>query len=493
MTSATTRTTRRDEPVRAPERGRRSASRPRLTTLIGGLVAAGTLVAVQAPSLRAGFWSWDWYWLDQDARHQTAWGGPFYDLFHHQNPLPVEVAWYRLTLAVLGTHPTAHHLLTLVGFLITLTLLYAYLRLLSVPRWAAAAAATLAGLAPSSQTSWTWFAASPHMWAAALGLGAAVSHLAWRRGGSRSRLLIVGAAVLTMLAVAMKNDGVLGPLLILAWEWAVPRAPAPRRPAVTVMTTLPLTAFLWWQATATDPHRDSASTGVGHLVSTMAGLLRFTFLFRTDAELRQEFPPGPRAPQALLQAAVVVGAVIMALAVVSLRTRAGRTLVLAGVGALGPVAVLQPALVCRYVLPAVLMFTGGAAVGAVVLLTRSRPDRQHGRALKTVGVAALLASAVVWGSLAHRSSGSGEVAVREESALLAGLQAAHLDPRTGVAVRLQGSPLNPTTAYLRLLDPALPPALRLPALQILGPEQSAPAGLRLLTAVRDDTGRYTVK
>jgi hypothetical protein len=496
MTSATAGTTRSDDRVEAPEREQRSVPRPRATTLIGALAALVALVAVQAPSLRAGFWSWDWYWLDQDARGQTAWGGPFYDVLHHQNPLPAEVAWYRLTLAVLGSHPTAQHQLTLAGFLITLGLLYAYLRLLTVPRWAAAAAVTLAGLAPSSQSSWTWFASSPHMWAAALGLGAAITHLAWRRGGSRSWQLIVGAAVLALLAVAMKNDGVLGPLLILAWEWTAFRAPgkSPKRRVVTVMALLPLTAFLWWQATAIDPHRDSASTGAGHVLSTMAGLLRFTFLTRTEAELRQEFPPGPQAPTALLLAAAVVGASILALAAFSLQTRSGRTLVLAGVGALGPVSVLQPALVCRYVLPAVLMFTGAAAVGASVLLTWDHGSRRpHGPALRAVGLAALLASAVVWGTLAHRSSGDGEVAVREENALLTGLQSAHLNPQQGVALQLLGSPLNPTTAQLRLLDPALPRDPRLPPIQILGPGQTVTGYLHLITVIRDDSGRYAVQ
>jgi hypothetical protein len=90
------------------------------------------------------------------------------------------------------------------------------------------------------------------------------------------------------------------------------------------------------------------------------------------------------------------------------------------------------------------------------------------------------------------SSGFGAIAVREESALLAGLQAAPFDVSGAVAVRLLGSPLDPSTAQLRMLDPALPLDLRNSRISVLAPGEAAVASLRLVTAVRDDTGRYTV-
>lgn len=488
--------------------------RLRVSTLLGGLVAMAALIGIQFPSLHTGFWSWDWYWIDQHTRGRTAWGGPFYDLAHHENPMPVEVAWYRLALTVLAHHDGAHHVLTLGGFLLTLAVLYAYLRLIDLPRWAAAGATILAGLAPSAQTSWTWFAASPHMWATALGLASAVAHVTWRRGGSRSSPLIIGSGVLALAAVSMKNDGAIGPLLIMAWEWTAARSELrfAARARITVLAALPLAAFLWWQATAVDPHRDSAEIGVGRVLSTMAGLIRFAFLARTDAELRRESPPGPHAPTILLLAGAAVGAAVLALALVSLRTRSGRILVAAGVAGLGPVAVLQPALVPRYALPAVLMFTAAAGAGAVVVAQHRRQPRNP-QSLRTPRVAgpatpaapatpttpALLATAVaalaaiaVWATLAHHSSGFGAVAVQEEAALLASVQAANLDPGDGLALRLRNSPLDPSTAHLRLLDPSLPAALRSHPITFLGPADVAPPGLRLLTAVRDATGRYTI-
>jgi hypothetical protein len=441
----------------------------------GGLLLAVGVVMVQFPCLRVGFWSWDWYWLDQDARGQTRWGGPFYDLAHHENPLPVEVAWYRLALAVLGRNPTAQHGLALAGFLLTLTVFYAYLRLLALPRWAAAATVTLVGVAPSCQTSWTWFAASPHMWAAMLGLAAATTHLAWRLGGSRSRSLAFAAAALTVAAVAMKNDGVLGALLILAWEWTAPRGQdrPPARPQITAMAALPVLAFIWWQATAVDPHRDTAQTGIGHLLTTAAGLIRFAFIARTDAELRQEFPPGTPPPALLVWAGAAVGAAILSLA---------------GVAGLGPVAVLQPALVSRYALPAVLTFTGAAGVGAAVLRRGHRPRHHH--VLAFVGTTAAI---LTWGGLAHHSSGAGAVATREETALLTGLQTAHVAPTgTPLTLRLIGSPLNPTTVGLRLLDPALPTAWRRTPVIVTAPGQpSPPHHHEVITMTRDSTGHYT--
>jgi hypothetical protein len=457
----------------------------------GGLLLAAWLAVVQLPCLRVGFWSWDWYWLDQDARGQTGWGGPFYDVAHHQNPLPVEVAWYRLALAVLGRDPTAQHALALAGFLLTLTVFYAYLRLLGLPRWAGAAAVTLAGVAPSCQTSWTWFAASPHMWAAALGLAAAATHLAWRRGGSRSWPLLLTAGVLTVAAVAMKNDGVLGGLLILAWEWTAPRGQdrPPARLPITVMAATPVLAFVWWQATAVDPHRDTAQTGIGHLLTTAGGLIRFALIARTDTELLQEFPPGPPPPTFLVWAGAVVGAAVLALAVLSVRERAGRILLAAGIAGLGPVSVLQPALVSRYALPAVLAFTGAAGVGAAVL-RRSH----HGRHHYVLAAVATTAAALTWGGLAHHSSGAGAVAVTEETALLTSLQAAHVSPTgTPLTLRLINSPLNPTTAGLRLLDPTLPTAWRHTPITVTTPGQPSPPDVHVITVTRDDTGHYSAR
>ncbi|HET9655322.1 MAG TPA: hypothetical protein VFP72_08205 [Kineosporiaceae bacterium] len=451
----------------------------------------------QWPCLRVGFWSWDWYWLDQDDRDQTRWGGPFYDLAHHQNPLPLEVAWYRLALTVLGRSPTAQHGLALTGFLLTLTVLYAYLRLLALPRWAAAGIVTLAGVAPSCQTSWTWFAASPHMWATALGLAAATTHLAWRRGGSRSWPLILTAGVLTVAAVAMKNDGVLGPLLILAWEWTAPRSHdrPPARLPITAMAAAPILAFIWWQATAVDPHRDTAQTGIRHVLTTAVELIRFAFITRTGTELRQEFPPGPPPPTFLAWAGAAVGATILALATLAVRERAGRILLVAGITSLGPVAVLQPALVSRYALPTVLTLTGAAGVGAAsvgaAVLRRRHHSRLHRHRLATV---ATTAAALAWGALAHANSGAGAAAAREETALLAGLQAAHITP-TGapLTLRLINSPLDPTTAGLRLLEPTLFPDWRNTPITITTPGQPSPPSQHVLTVTRDNTGHYTAR
>jgi hypothetical protein len=448
------------------------------------------LGAALYPSLKAGFWSWDWYWIDQYAQGNTEWGGPFYDLSNHANPLPVEVQWYRATLSVLGMHPFAHHLLTLVGLLATLAVLYLLTRRLGVPHWAGAWGVVLAGLAPASLTSWTWFAASPHMWAALLGLSAAVTHLFWRQGGSRSHWLALATPVLSVLGLAMKNDAVVGPLLILAWEWSGGRSERrPGLPVVTAATVLPVIAFVWWQGTAVDPHRDSAQTGISQVASNAVGLIRFAFLWRGDAELRAEFPPAPAAPAALVVLGAVVGAAVLALASVSLWTRPGRTLVAAGLASLGPVAVLQPALLSRYVLPPVLLLTAAAAAGAAHLAHR-RPVRTRNR--RTALACAALASLAIWGTLAFLASGAGANAARDERALLTGLTLAGLSPRDEVAVRLVNSPLDPSTAIYRQFDPTLPPEQRLRGLTFLAPEQAAPPGMPLATATRLPTGTYTV-
>lgn len=453
-------------------------------------VAVAVLVAVLYPSLRAGFWSWDWYWIDHFTKGNTGWGGPFYDLAHHANPLPFEVQWYRGTLSALGLHPFAHHLLTLTGFLATLGLLYLLAVRLGVPRWASGSAVVLAGVAPAALSSWTWFAASPHMWAALLGLGAAVTHVTWRQGGSRSHLLAVAAPALSVLGLAMKNDAVIGPLLILAWEWIGGRSERrTSRSIVTAAAILPMVAFVWWQGTAVDPHREHAQTGVGEVAANAVGLLRFAFLWRGDAELRAEFPPASAAPVALVVAGALVGVAVLALAAVSLRTRAGRILVAAGLASLGPVAVLQPALLSRYVLPPVLLLTAAAGSGAAQLARR----RSSGWGLRTAGGAAAAALAIgVWGTLAHLASGGGAVATQEENALLTGLTRAGLAPNERVAVRLIDSPVEPSTARYRQFDPTLPPEQRLRRLRFLQPGEPPPPGMPVVTATRDATGAYTV-
>ena len=60
-----------------------------------------------------------------------------------------------------------------------------------------------------------------------------------------------------------------------------------------------------------------------------------------------------------------------------MRERAGCILLAAGIAGLAPVAVLQPALVSRYALPAVLTFTTAAGVGATVLRHRTHDRRHH--------------------------------------------------------------------------------------------------------------------
>lgn len=456
------------------------------------LAMAGAAIAVAGaalyPSLHPGFWSWDWYWIDQHAHGNTDWGGPFYDVANHANPLPAEVQWYRLTLAVFGLNPFAHHLLTLVGMIATAGVLYLLLRRLGIPRWAGVWAAVLAAVAPASLTSWTWFAASPHMWAALLGLSAMLTHLMWRQGGSPAGLLALAPPALSILGLGMKNDAVIGPLLILAWEWSRHRTERPPgRAAVTIAAILPMAAFVWWQATADDPHRDQAETGLGQVFGNIAGLLRFAFLWRSDAELRAEFPPAAAAPVALVLAGALVGALVLLLAAVSLRTRSGQVLVAAGLASLGPIAVLQPALLSRYVLPPVLLATAAAAAGAAHLAYRAQT--RHSRAA-IAGVA--LATVAIWGSLAHLASGAGSNAVREEQALLAGLIEAGLAPGDEVAVRLVNSPVEPSTASLRQFDPALPPKQRLQRLRFLLPGEDPPRGMRVATATRLATGTYLV-
>lgn len=488
MTLVATEHTRSDGSTGDVEGRRPPRIRTRKEVLPVAFAAMMVLVAALYPSLRAGFWSWDWYWIDEHARGNTAWGGPFYDLGNHANPVPVEVQWYRATLSALGLNPFAHHLLALTGLLATVGVLYLLMRRLDIPRWAGAWAVVLAGLAPASLTSWTWFAASPHMWAALLGLGAAVTHLAWRQGGSRMRLALVAPA-LTVLGLAMKNDAVIGPLLILAWEWTSGRSPGGKgRAAVTAAAILPVAAFVWWQSTALDPHRDTAETGIWHVVSNAGGLLRFAFLWRGEAELRAEFPPAPAPPMVLIIAGAVVGAAVLALAAISLRSRAGRILVFAGLASLGPIAVLQPALLSRYVLPPVLMITAAAGAGAAHLARRRFKSRHHRAAMVAAAVAAL----AVWGTLAHLASGAGVVATREERALLSGLVRAGLTPRDEVAVRLVGSPVEPSTAGFRQTDPGLPPQQRLRGVIFLRPGQATPPGMPLATATRTPEGTYTV-
>lgn len=475
-------------------------TRTRTKSIVTTIVAVALLAAALSPSLRAGFWSWDWYWIDEHARGNTAWGGPFYDVANHANPLPVEVQWYRATLELLGLNPFAHHLLTLTGLIATLGVLYLVTRRLGVPPWACLWAVVLAGLAPSSLTSWTWFAASPHMWAALLGLGAAAAHLAWRRGGSRCLPLALAAPLLSVIGLAVKNDAVIGPLLILAWEWSGGRRERPAgRVIVTAAAVVPMMVFVWWQATAIDPHRDQAQTGVWQVLGKTFGLLRFAFLWQDDAELRAEFPPASPAPVALVVAGAAVGAAVLALAIGSLWTRSGRVLVAAGLASLGPVAVLEPALLSRYVLPPVLLITAAAGAGAAHLIGRigrNRPVKGGDRRAAVVGPRVLAGAAVatlaIWGTLAHLAGAGGAVATREEEALLAGLLRAGLSAQDRYAVRLVGSPIEPSTAAFRQYDPDLPAAQRLRGLRFLLPGEAVPAGMPLATVTRLPDGTYVV-
>jgi hypothetical protein len=472
-----------------PQAGAEPRGVGRAHRVLLAVTAATVVIAAVYPAVQPRFWSWDWYWVDEHAQGHTRWGGPFYDVFHHANPLPVEVQWYRLTLVVLGQRPLAHHALALIGFLATIATLYYLTRRLGVPRWAAGWAAVLAGVAPAALTSWTWFAASPHLWAALLGLISAILYLAWRQGGSRSRLTAAGAVMATVLGLAMKNDAVIGPLLVVAWEWLQPRAKRQHgRGRVTAVALLPVAVFVWWQATAIDPHRDQARTGLGEVITNAIGLLRFSFLWRTDAELRAEFPPGPSAPMALTVAGALVGAAVLGLAAASLRHRAGQALVAAGLASLGPVAVLHPALVPRYVLPPTLLITAAAGVGAAVLLPpRARPGRGT-----VIAIAAGISAIAVWGALTHLASDDGEGAGREEQALLAGLTQAGLRPAEDAAVRLVNSPVEPSTAQYRQLDPTLPPEQRLRRLHFLLPGERPAPGVPLAVATRLPSGRYQV-
>jgi hypothetical protein len=465
----------------------RRAGRVRQTAL--AVIAAAVVVAAVYPAVQPKFWSWDWYWVDQHAQGNTRWGGPFYDVLHHANPLPVEVQWYRATLVVLGQNPLAHHVLGLLGFLATLAVLYHLIRRLGVPRGTACWAVVLAGVAPAALTSWTWFAASPHLWAALLGLASAVLYLAWRQGGSRSRLMAAGAVILTVLGLAMKNDAIIGPLLVVAWEWLAPAAERkPGRGRVTAVALLPVAVFVWWQFTAVDPHRDQARTGLSEVISNVFGLLRFSFLWRNDAELRAEMPPGPSAPVALTVAGALVGAAVLMLAALSLRHRAGRTLVAAGLASLGPVAVLHPALVSRYVLPPTLLITAAAGMGAAILV---RPQARRG-GRTAIALLAGISAIAVWGVLTHLASGAGGEAGREEQALLAGLAQSGLDPAEEAAVRLVNSPVEPSTAEFRQLDPTLPPEQQLRRLHFLLPQEQPAPGLPLAVATRLPSGRYQV-
>ena len=467
-------------------------------------MAAVVVVGAAFPALQPRFWSWDWYWVDLCARDQCRWGGPFYDIAHHANPLPFEVQWYRMTLAVLGQRPTAHHVLALVGLLATLAVLHQVVRAVGVPEWASGTAVVLAGVSPAALTSWTWFAASPHLWAALLGLGAAGLHLRWRASGSRSWLIPAGALALAVLGLAMKNDAVIGPLLVVAWEWLSPMGgPRPGRRAVTVAATVPVAVFVWWQFTAVDPHRDQARTGLTDVLGNAVGLLRFTFLWRNESELRAEFPPGASAPLPLTVAGFLVGGMVLALAAVSLRRPEGRVLVIAGLGSLAPIAVLQPALVSRYVLPPTLLITAAAGAGAGYLLrTRSRnqtsqaldrPDRETISAPRiTIPVAIGIGAILSWAALTWLTSGAGYGAGQEEDALLAGFATSTLTPADIATVELVNSPLEPSTAEFRQLDPTLAPRQRLRRLTFLLPGEEPPADGLHAVAVRHPSGDYQI-
>jgi hypothetical protein len=289
--------------------------------------------------------------------------------------------------------------------------------------------------------------------------------------------------------MAMKNDAVVGPLLIVAWEWSGGRFEhRPGRRIVTTAAVLPVVAFVWWQSTATDAHRDHAQTGIWQVVSTAVGLLRFAFLWRSEPELRAEFPPAPAAPAAMAVLGVVVGAAVLALAAVSLRTRSGRVLVAAGLASLGPVAVLQPALLSRYVLPPVLLITAAAGAGAGRLARRSVVFKYRRAAMASAAIASL----AIWAVLAHLVSGAGAIATHEEQSLLTGLVQAGLTAKDEVAVRLVNSPVEPSTASFRQYDPTLPPEQRLRGLRFLQAGEAAPPGMPVATATRLASGTYTI-
>jgi hypothetical protein len=321
----------------------------------------------------------------------------------------------------------------------------------------------------------------------------------WRQRGSRSWLLFGASVVLSVLGLAMKNDALLGVLVIVAWEWLIPRSQRERRRTiVTGVVLLPAAAFLWWQATAVDPHRDHAQTGLAQVASNSVKLLRFIFLWRNDSELRAEFPPGPPPPIALTVLGGMAGTAVLILAALSLRDRAGRVLVFAGLASLGPVAVLNPAVVSRYTLPTTLLITAAAGAGAALLATSRGGAPRHalatsrgGTPRRVLALGAGLATIAVWGTLAHLASGDGAVAGREEQALLSGLTAAALDPSQDTAVLLTNSPLDPSTAAFRQGDPTLPQ--RLHRLTFLLPGQTPPPGMRWAVANRLPTGVYQVR
>ncbi len=426
------------------------------------VVAIAIVAATVWPVRHAGLFSDDYNWLNNYALGNLHLGGPFYDLGHHGNPLPVEVQWYRLHFSLFRFSGTEHHTFDLGCHLAVLALFFGLLIRLGVSRASAAGATLLAGLAPAAVGVYGWVSASPHLWATLLALAAIHLYLSWR--ASERPIYLALSLILTVGAVLTKNDGLLAPVFVVVHLWSEPTSSRPRAALVSGAYAAAAALFVLWEASAHDSIRSSAHPTPGSALSNLGNLLRLTLLPHDPGRLHEVTGVSSAIAVALAwMAAVAVGG----LALASLTKRPGRVLLLAGLVTTVPILVLREPVVFRYAYPLVLCVLGAAAIGLDGLSRRQpgfRRSIEFGVACLAIGVIAY-----TWGALTRNDAIRDGASNKEGNAMLAAVSASNVNLSKGGSLELLGSPLDGNTARFRFEDPRLPSNLH-STLVTVGPE-----------------------
>ncbi len=245
--------------------------------LAGAVILCSAVLLIMPLAANSDFWSWDYQWWADAKEGRLIFGGPYYDLAYHTNPLPLEVLAYRLQFAIAGSNMAAHHIIDFFGHVLTVAALAVLMRQMGAGILGIIFASLFGLFAAGPVEAWSRPCASPHMWLLLLSILSGCAFLRWR--SERWPWLFLSMAALWG-ACLTKTDGIWGGIFILLITWfysdTVGFKPLSLRNRFLVsgLALAPMMVFFLWEATAVhDPHRDNAVVGLVYIVERFASYI----------------------------------------------------------------------------------------------------------------------------------------------------------------------------------------------------------------------------